>query len=335
VAFTTGKSMATFPGMPRTVLPAVPPAAFLLLLAPLVQAGCNGEEAPLPPPAAEAGEVGTPPSAPGQHHERFLVFTTPAGDSAITVPWFFTTRTRPGGADRRIRAWLVRDGSWEAFLDEGWDTPPTRSPWRILPRGPVKLVVGDGEALDRIIFLEGPRLMELAFHRVLAEWTGGAGETVRLQEGSMVLGEGEVPGVLLDMARFRNADAPPPGEWGFLLSGDSLLFVLEDPGTGGSPRLSRAWARQGFRTLQWPEVVVAWAEERPFEPARRDVPLEWTLASLDGEVSGTLAARTSHLRSGEGEGPILPVDGLFEVAGILELGGGTYAVRGLLRHVQY
>ncbi len=73
---------------------------------------------------------------------------------------------------------------------------------------------------------------------------------------------------------------------------------------------------------------------RAFEPARRDVPNGWRLASLDGELSGTLDVVSFELETGEGEGLFLPVHGLFEVAGSLTLEGREVSVLGLLRHVQ-
>ncbi len=87
-----------------------------------------------------------------------------------------------------------------------------------------------------------------------------------------------------------------------------------------------------FRNLQWPALTVDWSEVRAFQPARHDVPVAWTISSEGDDVSGALEARTAHISPGEGPGPVLPVDALFEVSGTLKIQGGVYPVRGFFRH---
>ena len=79
---------------------------------------------------------------------------------------------------------------------------------------------------------------------------------------------------------------------------------------------------------------MVWSSVRSFEEARRDVPVEWEIRSLNGELEVTIASAGMELRAVEGEGPILPVDGLFQVTGVVVLAGDSLEVRGLVRHVQ-
>jgi hypothetical protein len=81
-------------------------------------------------------------------------------------------------------------------------------------------------------------------------------------------------------------------------------------------------------------MEVTWTETRAFEKARREVPARWMLAAGNGEMSANLEMKTAHIEAGEGEGPLLPVDALFEVAGEVRIGQATYPLRGLVRHVQ-
>ena len=71
-----------------------------------------------------------------------------------------------------------------------------------------------------------------------------------------------------------------------------------------------------------------------FEPARREVPMSWTIQSQGGELGGSLNVVAPFLEAGEGEGPLLPVRGLFQIAGTVTLNGRSFPVRGLLRHKQ-
>ncbi len=303
------------------------------LLALLVLLGC--EPPPEPPPSS-----GEEPAAPtrnfqGRSYERHIVFLTARGDSTLLVPWSFSARTKPGGVDRAIRGWLARSDTWDPFLAEVWETPPSRVPWRILPRGPARIIVGPGDALERVYFQEGARRLEVELGNLLVEWTGQRAETFRVHQGSTVLSSGRVQGFVLDMARAWRAEDPTEGDWAFLVSGDSLQVIMEDQG-GGGPEGGRfaVWARIRFSDRQWQGVRMTWSETRAFEPARRDVPMAWEVRSADQSISGFLSAVDPLLEVLEGDGPILPLRGLFQVSGTLTLEGGEYPVRGVVRHTQ-
>lgn len=312
----------------------------LLSLALLLALGaCRAGESPPPQKGTTDGEAGAERNFQGRIYERNFVFTTLGRDTAFVVPWLFTVRTRPGGVERHIRGWLARGETWDAFYDEVWEGPPSRAPWRILPRGPLRLVVGENDAVENIVFEAGPRALELELGEALAEWAGPEGETLRIHDGSLYLADRRLPGLILDMARSARADQPAPGDWMFLVSGDSLQMVVERPFTArtapaDSLATYRAWARLDFRTLQWPEVRVTWSEVRSYEPARRDVPQAWTLSGGEPALAGTITAETARLQAGDGAGPTLPVDAVFLVAGDLVLQGRTFPVRGFVRHAR-
>jgi hypothetical protein len=270
----------------------------------------------------------------GHSYERNFVFTTLTGDSAFLVPWLMSIRTLPGAVQRETQGFLVRGGTWEQFYSETWRTPPSRSPWRILPHTSLHLIVGEGDDIDDILFEEGSRRLELELDDVLQEWTGPRGETFRIQKAAAYLSDRRVDGIALDMFRSRGSDAAEPGDWAFLVSGDSLQVVLESPQRSdpGTVNAYRGWARLDFRDIQWPALTVDWTEVRAFQPARHDVPVAWTISSDGDEVSGSLQVRTAQISAGEGPGPVLPVDALFDVAGTLNIKGNTYPVRGLFRH---
>lgn len=269
-------------------------------------------------------------------YERNFVFTTLTGDTAFLVPWLTTARTRPGGVHRTARGWLARGGTWEGFYDQSWQTPPTRVPGRMLPHGSFRLLVGPEDAVLSIIYQEGPRELELSLASVLMEWVDQRGESYRLMDASVYLADQRVDGLALDMARVRDSDEVPAGDWVFLVSGDSLQMVLESPTRvgPGEEGAYRGWARLDFRDLRFGSVTLDWGEVSAFQPARQDVPVAWTLTSTEGDMEGVLEVRTTQIQAGEGEGPVLPVDALFDVTGTLSIEGGDYPVRGLFRHAR-
>jgi hypothetical protein len=309
----------------------------LLLLVLLSLAGCSREQ----PEDAPAGTLVAAPADSaeefqGRAYERNIVFLTARSDSALLVPWMIRARTLPGGVRREARGFLARGEAWEPFFTEEWETPPTRAPWRILPRGRMRLVVGADDGLERLIFEEGPRQLEVALEGTLAEWTGPRGDVFRLLDGALVLSSTRVPGFILDMARARRARDAAGGDWGVLLSGDSLQLVLHAPEAGATPSqgIYRGWARLQGQEFQWPDLTITWGETRAFQAARRDVPVEWFAVSADGDVRADLRVSTAQIEAAPGEGPQLPVEALFEVEGTVRIGEGTYPVRGLLRHFQ-
>lgn len=295
--------------------------------------GCDDR----PAPEAETAAPDTAASSPEPvdvRHERAFAFTTLDGDSAVVVPFLFAARSDAGAVRRRIEGWIERDGEWERIVERTRSGPEGAPAWRILPDGPVRLLVGEGDAVEGLVFSAPPSRLELTLHSALVEWPGPAGQSYRLDEATLLVGDDERSGVVLDLVRSWTAERPP-GDWAFLVSGDSLQMVLDAPGAGPSgDGAASARMRLDFRNLQWPEVEVTWTEERAYDPARRNVPAAWRLATETGEVEGEIEARSAALSVGEGEGPVLPVRGLFGVEGIVEVEGAEYPVRGLVRHRQ-
>lgn len=303
----------------------------------LILFGCSqGGEAPGGGTPAGQEDVATQRNFQARSYERHIVFLTGQGDSTLVVPWTFTAKTQPEGVDRTIRAWLARSDTWDGFVSEEWRTPPSQVPWQILPRERARIIVGQGNALERIYFEEGARKLEVTLGELLVEWSGQRAQTFRIHRGATLLASGQVDGFVLDMARAWTGEDPAPGDWAFFLSGDSLQVVLEDLSPGGGPGggAFSAWIQEEAIDRQWEDLRLSWAETRAFEPARRDVPMAWELLSADGQLSGSFTAVNPYLEEGEGEGPMLPVSALYQVSGTLVLDGREFPVQGLIRHHQ-
>lgn len=312
-----------------------PRVVALLVLAAAALAGCAGEE-PEPAQAPSDPSEGAAGNFRGRIYERNFVFTTLTGDTTFLVPWLMSAETLPGSVHRRARGALARGVSWDAFYDREFETPPTRTPWRVLPHDALRLLVGEGDAIETVVFDEGQRQLEIWLDGgVLIEWTGPRGQTFRLVEGAARILDQRVAGLVLDMSRVHEVGAATEGDWAFLTSGDSLQVVFESSGnTPAAAGRYRAWARLDFRDLHWADVAVEWAEVTAFPPARQDIPTSWTVAGGDNDLAGVLQTQSSHVQPGAGEGPVLPVDALFLVAGTLRIEGRPYPVRGLLRHTR-
>ena len=298
---------------------------------------CRADTPQAGTPAENAVEAISPNDFTGRLFERGVVFLASAGDSTVTVPWLFTAHERTNGVDRQARGWLGRGGRWESFLEERWRTEPTRVPWRLQPRRQLRLIVGGGDVLRGLVFADGPRQLEVVLGATLAHWSNSRGGTFLVAEGATVLAERRMPGLVLDLTRAHRGEQLPPGDWMFLVSGDSVQVVLTSAREAmASESINyEAWAKlEDGREIPWRDVNVSWIEMRAFEPARRDVPVRWRITAGDGEMAVELERQTAQIETGTGTEPRLPIEALFEVAGTLRVSQVAYPVRGFVRHVQ-
>lgn len=307
-----------------------------------ILSACDVQAEPTARPATSSGTRTEDGPEVGSVYERDIVFLGREQDSLVAVPFSFSSTVATDGVDRTVRGWLYRDGSWDPFHRAEWQTDPTRTPWRILPHGPLGLVMGLEDGLEAVVFQEGPRQMDVRLGGGSDPWSGPLGETLSLQAGLMAISGTRVDGLAFELARTWRSSERPPGDWFFLVSGDSLgLVLLDSSGPDQGPRF-RAWARVWTEELQWTEVELDRVESRPFEPARREVPSRWLIRAGgvgDGvdaaELTGELWVISSLMEAGVGEGPLLPVTGLFRVGGEIDIEGQSAPVEGLARHRQW
>ncbi len=277
----------------------------------------------------------------GTLYERDVAFLGHEADSLVAAPFVFSASVQQSHVLRGVRSWLLRDGSWDPYHQTEWQSDPTRTPWRILPHGPVGLIVGLEDALEGIVFDEGPRQLDLRLGTGPDPWSGPLGESVSLRDGELEISGVAIPGMVLELSRTWQSAEYPPGDWFFLASGDSLGIVLLDAGPPGAEPRYRGWARTPAGDVQWPEIDVDPAETRPFEPARREVPSRWILRSAPAgdddstDFTADVVTVSWQLRAESGDGPLLPVAGILRVRGQVSIGGQPpVAVEGLVRHRQ-
>jgi len=313
-----------------------PRVASAILVACSVAAAACGSPAPeleVPSEDSVAAQVDSVRSIE-RLYERALVFQAEGVDSALSVTWLVDHELGSGLVDQHARGWLLRGGSWDPFFDSVTTYPATDAPWRVLPVGPMRLVVGERDQIDRIRFAPGDRLLDFRVEDPGPQWSGARGGSFRVLGGSIVLGDRRFGGRILDLSRTNQPSDGTPGDWVFLTSGENLAVVLQSPLQTREVNGFEGWALMSGEEIRWPQVTLDWAESRPFDRARRDVPVSWTLRSSEGELTGVMEVRSAQLESGEGSGPLLPIDGLIQVAGTLVIRGVEYPVRGLVRHQQ-
>lgn len=293
-------------------------------------AGCSAD-VPGRAPAREASpgdEAAAGPAAarPGAAaYQRTLAFVAGDDGPAMYAAWDFETLLGPDSVRRTVRGWLGREGDWAQFIEERWTAGPSRAPWRIVPRGPVRLVVGAEDAVREVYYEEGLRGVSVRLGDPVAEWTDPDGNAYQLSLASAALAGQRTPGLAIDVSEGAESADGLAGEWALLVGpgGFALLIV-------GAEGRYRAWAVADGEEAAWPEVELRWAERRSFERAYRDLPVVWRFRS--NGLSGEFRSESAHV--GTPEGALLPVIAVYEVNGTVAKDGDSIPVKGLVRHSQ-
>ena len=119
------------------------------------------------PVAAETA----PETAAPTTYQRTVVFVDTERDTTVFVSWDFENLTLADSTQRTLRGWVGRGAQWILLADEAWATVPSRrAPWRIVPRGDTRMIVGQDDVLREIYYQAGVRDVSVrigdAGHRV-------------------------------------------------------------------------------------------------------------------------------------------------------------------------
>lgn len=284
------------------------------------------------PAASPATTEDAPETASPSTYHRTVVFADTGSDTTMFVSWDFENHMLADSTHRILRGWFGRGAQWILFADEEWSTGPNRrAPWRVVPRGATRMIVGHDDVLREIYYQAGIRDLSLRIGDAAIEWIDSRGGRYRLLQGVVRLPGEERSGWVLDVSGARTGPTSGSAEWALLVADDQLELLLSD--AEGSGRY-RAWARMDGEERFWPSVAVSWGETRSFERARRDIPVLWRLRSSDGSLRGEFQSVSAHHLTLDETGSILPVLGVYEVEGTVSADDRRMAVKGFLRHHQ-
>lgn len=316
----------------------------LVALAALTASAC-GDGADRPDGAAQAPVDFGPTAA----YERRMVFLGPGQRLPTAAIFDFVAVSDSLGLRRGVRARLADGVDWSRLMDEGWTLDRMREPWRLVPYGPLKLVMGDAGELSALVFRDD---MEVRIEPgpPLAGHSPDAGTQLVLRRGRLAMGADLVHGVLLDAQLGRaldpaaaRTDAAPedgsgedggeeptpsgrPGAEAFLLDNGGLYVVFSTASSGQLAWLHRDGSddvRRGARL-----TAIGWEEAD--EGLR--VPNAWQVTGR-GELAGELVAEAVDGVDVSGV-PDLEALGYAIVSGWIEDAGERHELYGLVRHVR-
>jgi hypothetical protein len=247
--------------------------------------------------SAKTLEDGEPVSSPGHYERRFLFLDGQENPNAAVFD-FTATVDSAGHAQRTARVWLGRAGQWESLVDTIWETPPMREPWRLVPHGPLRLIVGQADTLEALVYRDANRELRLVPGEQLAQWQGTAGTEIGLHRAELHIEKNRISGILFDLQFGSNgfpapsaipthsaADslAPPAGPYealAFLSDGKELDVMLVSDTSG-----LLAWVRQGKTAEKWDGAGL-----EPLGQPRGESSTSWRLTSPQGALRGELRA---------------------------------------------
>ena len=294
---------------------------------------------------AGSGDDATPDFGPTAAYNRRLVFLGPGAELPTAAVFDFTALSDSLGVRRGVRARLVDGTRWRWLLDEGWAMEPMREPWRLVPHGPLTMLVGEGGDLASLL-LRDTVATRLQLGATLAEHSPDVGTQLVLRSARLSVGDESVPGVLLD-AQLGRAVNPErvardtatgdttlsptpiarPGSEALLLNNGGYYAVLTTAAGG-----ALAWVRNAGRD----DVREGTRLEPTAWGTTSDgvqVPTAWRVVSANGEMAGELESESSDALVLEGPAGLQALSYIL-VSGWIEDRTVRRDVFGLVRHVR-
>ena len=290
---------------------------FLLLL---LVACDRSERQGATPPDGRSGGAGVTAT-----YDRSFLLLSLRADTPVAAALEFTTVEGPTSIRRTADAWLARNRTWLKLLEQAWETEPIREPWRLVPHGPFRLVVGEGNEIEALIHRDDSTGFRLEPAEPLAEWGAGDGVQLRLRRGTLSLGRESFVGLLLDLQTGAPITQPGGTEVVFVTDGQrrSLVVARSADGRGG------AWLRGDTESVDWDRVTITPIPAEGSGPGTP--PAGWRVSEPTGALAGEFYAEgepiTVRYPSGVARG-----SRTIMVRGWVSVRGDRRDVFGLLRH---
>lgn len=318
-------------------------AQFLVLVVLILAAVASCEQGPGRGADRTDGMTEPVDFGPTAAYERRFVFLGPGQRLPTAAMLDFVTLSDSLGLRRGVRARLADGTNWLQLLDAGWDMEMMREPWRLMPHGPLTLLVGETGEVTAVV-IRGETEVRFEPGPLLAELVPDRGTQLMLRPGRLTVGADLVQGIVLDAQVGRRLDptisrdadasdgadepdatpAARPGAEALLVGEGGYYVVFATAGAGPLAWLHRAGGeevRHGAR-LQ----AVGWEEVDGVE-----APNAWRISGegLEGQLTAEVADGVD-LSSAVGVEGI----GYAIVSGWVDDGTERRDVYGMVRHVR-
>ncbi len=283
--------------------------------------GSGADEAPPDEPGPATAETAAGASIPGALYHTELTFVG-RGDPPAMLHLRFDNQTDSAQLRMHYRGWFAGD-QWRPVLEHRDSLPIPRAAWRVLPTGPLRIVVGEsGEPASVILELESGSL-RLDSWGVIGSWNSSTGqrESLRLAELREGSGGGE-SGVMLSRQRARRVDRPASeGVAQYFLVSDTAgnaVLLMRDSTAPDAPVTAWTWY-EGVEA-QWGDALILTLASTAEAPGR------WSVELGEAGVLGELRGGEPYWNELTGDGSGFEV---FRVEGTLVVAGEPWTVTGV------
>lgn len=302
---------------------------FLLLMLGLVLAACRGDGGADFDPEGPAG-------APAVY-ERRLLFLAPDEEPHLGALFDFSTVPAGTALRRSARGWLHLEDGWRELLDLAWEMEPMREPWRLVPHGPLRLVVGDDDDIEAVVHRTESNLLRLITGQDAAGWVPHAEGQLRLRGSRLHVDGHEADGMVLDLQLVHRGEGDqlgrPGGREAFLADGLGMYLVVADT----RATAPFAWMRRGHEEETWREASIEVIESRVLQDGDEggglDVPTGWRLFSREGGLYGEIQPIADRIRRADADTSAGLVR-VHAVRGWVDVLGERRQVVGIVRHAR-
>ncbi len=218
-------------------------ASVAALCAVLVGCGDPGEQTPPDKTARAVSESRSAEPLPGAFYHTELTFVG-RGETPALLHLRFDNRTDSVSIRLRYRGWFGGE-QWSELIDHRDSLPVPRAAWRILPTGPIRIVVGKGGEPSSVILQLQDADLRLDSRGAIGSWNSSTGQRESLRLAELLVEAGAETGLLLVRQRARRIDAPADEDYGqyFLLSdttGNAIL-LMRDSTSPDAPVTAWTW----------------------------------------------------------------------------------------------
>lgn len=163
----------------------------VLMMGILAACGNGADEAATLPPERVESEA--------KAFQRRIFFVTEDEERLDLLAFEHTVLARETEVERGATLWHLGEEGWKSLIELAWEDQPIREPWRIVPHGPLRIIVDDTGELLALRLRTPHGNGRLSATTIVDEWTPNSLESLSVQEGEWVIGTDTARGLLVDI----------------------------------------------------------------------------------------------------------------------------------------
>ncbi len=271
-------------------------------------------------PAREAMEAAPAAELPEARYHTELTFVGRGRPPAV-LHMRFDNWTDSTAVRLRYRGWLGGP-EWIPVLDLEDSVPIPRAAWRVLPVGPLRVLVAEGGELASVILQREDGVLRLDSWGMIGSWNSSTGQRESLRLAELVDGTGGDSGLLLSRQKARRTVDPVSEDVGqVFLVADTLgngLLLMRDSTLPDAPVTAWTWFDE--TEAEWADALILTLAAAAGSPGR------WSIELPEAGLLGELRAVAPDSSSIEEDGSAFQI---FRLEGALAMGGELWSVSGV------